>query len=274
MNLRLTSATVTPAAAARAGDRQRDIGLRLLAEIDWAQIALVGPRMRELRLLAQVGTARQRIHGKARHLDLLAAVGVEVAHLGDGGRLPQQAQEVEAALLEAAASRQEAGRPADLSLDLLDELLDDGGGALRLLALHGDQRLAALAVGVVHLDGGADDQRTADERHQQGRVLAEQAALLLRLLGRLRIGISAARRGLGAVVCRLSLAAAQGSGQHWQHSASRAPHAADARSRRLRVGLRQRHSITSSARASTRRRSRAATSPCVRDLARRSAVPQ
>ena len=135
--------------------------------------------MRELGLLAQVRAARELVHGEARDLDLLAAVAVEVAHLGDGRGLPQQPQEVETALLEAAARGQEAGGPADLALDLLDELLDDGGGALRLLALHGNQRLPAFAVGVVHLDGGIDDQSAADQRHQQGSVLAKQAATLL-----------------------------------------------------------------------------------------------
>src|SRR5215831_12662335 len=134
--------------------------------------------------MAQICTARQRVHGKPRHLDLLAAIGIEVAHFGDGWGLPQQAQEVEAALLKSAARRQEAGRPADLTFDFLDELLDDGGSTLRLFALDGDERLTAFAPGVVHLDGGADDERATNERQEQGGVFAEEPASLLRALRR------------------------------------------------------------------------------------------
>ena len=167
------------AAAAGAGNRHGEIGLRFLAEVDRAHVALVGPGMPELGVLAHVRLARELVHGEPRHLDLLAAVAVDVAHLGDGRGLPQQAQEIETALLEAAARGQESGRPADLALDLLDELLDDGGGALRLLALHGNQRLPAFAVGVVHLDGGIDDESAADQRDQHCGILAKQAATLL-----------------------------------------------------------------------------------------------
>src|SRR5262249_28041578 len=78
--------------------------------------------------------------------------------------------------------RQEARRPADLTFDFLDELLDDGGSTLRLFALDGDERLTAFAPGVVHLDGGADDERATNERHQQGGVFAEEPASLLRVL--------------------------------------------------------------------------------------------
>ncbi len=171
-----------PGRAAAAGDAHGDVGLRALAEVDLAEIALVGPGVGERRVLAQVGAAAHRVHGEARHLDLLAALGVEIPHLGDGRGLAQEAQEVEAALLEP-ARRQEACGPAHLALDLLEELLDDGSGALRLLALHGDERLAALAVGIVHFNRGIDDERAADERHQQGGVLAEQPARLLQVLG-------------------------------------------------------------------------------------------
>ena len=52
-------------AAAGAGNRQGEIGLQLLAEIDLAQVALVGPGMGKLRLLAEVRAARQRVHGEA-----------------------------------------------------------------------------------------------------------------------------------------------------------------------------------------------------------------
>src|SRR5262249_59877555 len=100
----------------------------------------------------------------------------------DGGGLPQQAKEAEAALLQSAARRQEAGRPADLTFDLLDELLDDGGCPLRLFALYGDERLTAFTPGIVHLNGGADDERATNERHQQGGVFAEETASLQRVL--------------------------------------------------------------------------------------------
>ena len=51
--------------SAGAGNRQGEIGLRLLAEIDLAQVALVGSGVGKLGLLAEIRPARQRIHGKA-----------------------------------------------------------------------------------------------------------------------------------------------------------------------------------------------------------------
>src|SRR5262249_30641615 len=136
-------------------------------------VALVGASLCKLRLLTEIGAARKRVHGKARNFNLLAPVRIEVAHLGDGRGLAQQAKKVETSLIETAARREKARGPADLPLDLLDELFDDSGGPLRLLALHGDECLTALAVGVVHFDGGIDDERSADKGNQQGRILAK-----------------------------------------------------------------------------------------------------
>ena len=153
-------------AAAGTGNRQGEIGLRFFAEVDRAEVALLRSRFGELRFVAQIGAARDCVHCEARHLDLLTAIGIEIAHFCNGRSLAQQTQEVEAPLLQTTTRGQETGRPAHLAFDFLYELLDDGSRALRLLALHGNERLTAFAVGIVHLDCGIDDQRAADQGNQ------------------------------------------------------------------------------------------------------------
>src|SRR5262245_14090640 len=90
--------------------------------------------------------------------------------------MTQQAMKIEPSLLKRIRSRHEPRHQAQLGLNLLDELLDGGGRGGGLLALHGDQRVLALEVGVVHLDDRIDRQSTADQCHDQCRVLAEKTA--------------------------------------------------------------------------------------------------
>src|SRR5215831_48312 len=164
-------------AAAGARHCQSKIGFRLLAKVDLAQVTLVGLRLDEFGLLAHVRAARGDIHGQPRYFDLLMALGIEIAHFRDRLRLPQQAQEVKPALIDAATCRQKTGGPPHLVLDLLDELFDNRRRTERLLVLDRAQSLAVLPIGVVHLDCGTDDERASDERHQQRGILAKQAAL-------------------------------------------------------------------------------------------------
>src|SRR5574342_568115 len=88
-----------PSRAAAAGKRDRDVRLGLLAEVDGAEVgpALLG--VPEPRLLGKIRSAADHVHGQARDAELLPPLGVEVADLGDGGRLAEKAEVVGAALL-------------------------------------------------------------------------------------------------------------------------------------------------------------------------------
>ena len=108
MNLRLTSATLTPASRARAGQRERHIGLGLRPEIDRPVIDLVRNRFEEHRIGREVGSAADHVHRRARHAQLLASRRVELGHFGDRRHLPQQARE------HRSATRRACRRPRQL----------------------------------------------------------------------------------------------------------------------------------------------------------------
>ncbi len=94
-----------PGVPARASHPERHIGFRLAAEIDRPIVDLLRHRLGEFGVLGEVGLAPDHVHGDPRHLELLAARGIELGKLGDRRNLAQQAQRVEAPLLE------RAGRP-------------------------------------------------------------------------------------------------------------------------------------------------------------------
>ena len=98
------------------------------------------------------------------------------AQLGDGRHLPQQAQRVEAALLERARRPRQLGGPAELAFDFLDELADLGGGGLRLLVLDPDQRGLVLAIIEENLENAVGQQRDADDGDEQRDIFGEQPA--------------------------------------------------------------------------------------------------
>jgi hypothetical protein len=70
-------------------DGQGNVGLRLLPEIDRAHVALVGAGLGELGVLTKVRLAPELVQGKPRAPDLLPAVGIDIADLGDGRDLPK-----------------------------------------------------------------------------------------------------------------------------------------------------------------------------------------
>ena len=103
-------------------------------------------------------------------------LGVELGELGDRRHLAQQPQRVEAALLERARGPRQLRGPADLALDVLDELADLGGGGLGLLALDAGQRLLVLLIGEPDFEQAVGQQRHADHGDEQRDVFAEQPA--------------------------------------------------------------------------------------------------
>src|SRR5918994_5943039 len=161
---------VTPCAR----DRERHVGLGLSAEIDWAVIDLLRCRFGEFRVLRQIEPTADHVHGKARHAQLLLARRIELRQLGYRGNLAQEAERVEAALLERARRPGQLHGPAELAFDLLDELADLRRGGFRLLALDADQIGLVLLVGEPDLEAAVCEKREADHGDEQADILAEQ----------------------------------------------------------------------------------------------------
>ena len=95
--------------------------------------------------------------------------GVDLGELGDRRHLPQQPQRVEAALLQRARRPRQLRGPADLALDLADELSDLAGGGFRLLALDAHQRGLLFLIGEVDVERAVGDQREAHHGDEQKR---------------------------------------------------------------------------------------------------------
>src|SRR5262249_61013477 len=66
--------------------------------------------------------------------------------------------------------------PAELALDLLDELADLGGGSFRLFALDADERRLVLLIIEEHVENAVGQQGDADHRDEQRHVFGEQAS--------------------------------------------------------------------------------------------------
>src|SRR5262249_53474667 len=149
-----------------AGNRQRHIRLGLAAEIDRAVIDLARHRFRELGIIGEVGAAGNYVHGEPRHAQPLFAGGVELGELGGGGHWPQYPQGVEAALLDRGRRPRQLRGPAELALDLLDELADLGGGGFRLFALDADERRLVLLIIEQDVENAVGYQRNTDDRDE------------------------------------------------------------------------------------------------------------
>src|SRR4029077_13676812 len=104
------------------------------------------------------------------------ARGVELSQLGNGGHPAQQPQGIEAALLDGARRPRQVCGPAELALDLLDELADLGGGSFRLFALDADQRRLVLLIIEQDVENAVGHQRYTDHRDEQCDVFGEQAS--------------------------------------------------------------------------------------------------
>jgi hypothetical protein len=96
IHLSNTHARVAPGA----GNGERHIWLGLAPEIDWPVIYLARYSFRKLRVIREVGSAGDDIHGQPRDPQTLFAAGIELCKLGNGRHLAQQPQGVEAALLD------------------------------------------------------------------------------------------------------------------------------------------------------------------------------
>ena len=165
------------ARVAAAGHREREVGLGLLPEVDGPEVGPARPRLLEARIGGEVGLAPHHVHGETRDLELLPARGVELAHLGDRGRLALEADELEAPLLDRLPGADLAlARPPHLALDVADEGVDARGGPGRLLPLERHHGRQVLAIGEVELDEAAREQGAAHQDREEHDVLPEQPA--------------------------------------------------------------------------------------------------
>src|SRR5213593_2294493 len=130
----------------------------------------------ELGLAREARAASGHVHREARDAELLPTFWIEIADLGDRGRLAQESQVVDAALVHLGRGRAEQGLrgPARLALDLLDELLDLRGRRERLLPLEAQERRLVLLVREVDLHDAAHEQRATDQRDKKRDVLAKE----------------------------------------------------------------------------------------------------
>ena len=165
-------------ALAAPGDGDRHVRLGPLPEVDRAVVDAPGLGLEELGLARKIGLAADDLHRETGHALLLPAYAVEVAHLGDGQRLPLEPEVVDPPLRHAGRGSAEVGldREPDLPLDLRDEGLDPRRHAERLLALERDERLPVLQVGEVDLETARRQQDTDHQPRKHDDVLAEEAA--------------------------------------------------------------------------------------------------
>src|SRR5262249_1397397 len=110
--------------------------------------------------------------------ELFLARPVEMKDLGDSGHVAKEPQIVDLALLPGRRGIVERGlgRPAHLSLYVLDELLDPRSRRNGLLVLDPDEPVLRLLVGKVEVDRATGQKHTADEEEEDDDVLPEQPA--------------------------------------------------------------------------------------------------
>src|SRR5262249_17914394 len=124
--------------------------------------------------------AGECVYREARHLDLFPTIAVEIAYFSDGGSLTQEPKEVEPSLFQSTTPGRKACYPANLALDFLYKLFNEGGRAEGLFALYGIEGLATFTVRIIHLDESVDEQGAADESNQEDSIFPEQPSALPR----------------------------------------------------------------------------------------------
>src|SRR5262245_20004265 len=157
--------------------RHGEIGLALLAEVDRSEVDAVRYGLDEGRFGRAVGAGADHGGGEPRHAQLLAALAVELYQLGDRRYLAQQADVVEAAVLDRQARPLRLGHPADLVLDAAHEGFDALGGGFRLLLLDLDRGAPVVLVDEIQIERGIDHQHAGDQADEQDDVLEEQSTL-------------------------------------------------------------------------------------------------
>ena len=176
-------------------DGQRHVRLGLVSEVDGAPVRLAHPGLDELRRPRQILLAADDVGVQAGDPELFPAGEVEMAELGHGGRVAEDPEEIELALLGQRRAQPLAesqlglahlarvgivgrgpGRVPHLLLDVLQELLDASRRRHRLRALDSDDRALGFPVGEVDLDQAGGHQHAANEDEEDDDVLAIEPA--------------------------------------------------------------------------------------------------
>jgi hypothetical protein len=134
----------------------------------------VGDGLGEFRILGQVEAAVDHVHCEPRHPQPLVPGRIDLRELGDGGNLTQQAQRVESPVVERSRRPRQLSGPAELALDLLDELADLGRGGFGLFALNADQRRLVLAIVKENLENPVRCQRDGHHSDEQRDIFRKQ----------------------------------------------------------------------------------------------------
>ena len=163
-----------PGIAARAGHGHDHVRFRIAAEINRAEVGLARCRLDERRLGRAIGTATDDVQGQARHPDLLVTVGIDLDHVGDRRDLAQQAQGVEAPLLEVAGRRGQVGHPAELIDDAAEKSIDAAGGPVRLGPQPVLDHRSLVAIAEPCLADAIGEQRHQHRDIQSQEIFAEQ----------------------------------------------------------------------------------------------------
>ena len=173
---RSISATTTPRPGARSATEIVMWG-RAPLEIDAARIPFLRPRADEIRAPGEVDPAVESVDLEQGGADTLLPGRVEVAQSTDGLVTLEEAVEVLVSLRQSGSARRDGrlGYRLELPQDFLHLLLDRGGGRRRLVPLDGAQRALAVLIGEVELREPDRDDRRGDERHDDRRVLPDQA---------------------------------------------------------------------------------------------------
>ena len=169
-----------PGIASGAGQRHGHIRFGFLAEINRAEPHSVLARFDKAGGLRIVFFAANDVYRQPRDFELLFAGIVELGQLGDGRHLAQQAHIIETALLEGARGPLRRRGPAELALDLVDELLDAARRRPGLLLLNAEQRHLVFVIGEPEIERAVDEQHEADQPDDQQHIFAEQPSARLR----------------------------------------------------------------------------------------------
>jgi hypothetical protein len=156
--------------------RQGHVRFGFAAKIDRPVVDLVRHRVDELGIRGKIGIAADQVRRNPRNTQPLAPAGVELHEFSDGGHLAEQTQSIELPLLQRARGQRHLGGPAEMTLDILDEIADPASRRVGLLALDANKRSCVIAIVEPDVEQAVGQQRQADHGHEQRDILAKEAA--------------------------------------------------------------------------------------------------
>src|SRR5215472_8798330 len=120
-------------------------------------------RLGETGVLRVVLPAADDVHRQAGDLELLLAGVVELNQLRDRRHLTQEPEIIKTPLLNRTGRPLRGGCPAELALDLIDELLDPARRRPGLFLLNAKRRSLVFVITEPKVQPGIDQQHKADQ---------------------------------------------------------------------------------------------------------------